>query len=296
MKKTTPFLLVLLCMCLLLSGCISINSQIPAIATDPNGNVVTKPDNSGYQVNYYNINDAPDASFAPDMQSQPVQQTQPTQPVADTTAQQNADEANLNLFNTAVNRVKAESAGFTKSKQTVGTNMQLSNPLVNAVANALKDSLLPNDTTVTTVLKGQPSIDIMYPPGQTFVSALTLADIQSITAEQNGSDRIITVYLADETNPDAVNSAYAKIFEFITVDDIMNIYAPNMNATVNREDVFFDFKGCYAKATIGPDGNLKSYETFVSGTMRLTNGKIRAFTTDLSILLSSTTTFTDFQW
>lgn len=293
MKKITPILLILLCMCLMLCGCISINSQIPAIATDPHGNVVTRPDNSGYQVNYYNINSTPGADIAPSAQPQPAQTTQP---VADTTAQQNADEANLNLFNTAVNRVKAESAGFTKSKQTIGTDMQLSNPLVNAVANALKDSLLPNDTTVTTVFKGQSSIDIMYPPGQTFVSALTLADIQSITAEKSGEDQIITVYLADATNPDAVNSAYAKIFEFITVDDIMNIYAPNMNATVNREDVFFDFKGCYAKATIGADGNLKSYETFVSGTMRLTNGKIRGFTTDLSILLSSTTTFTDFQW
>ena len=76
----------------------------------------------------------------------------------------------------------------------------------------------------------------------------------------------------------------------------MNTYAPNMNATVERENVFFDFTGCYAKATVAADGTLIDYETFVSGTMRLTNGKIRAFTTDLSIVLSSTTQYKDFQW
>ncbi|MBQ3520083.1 MAG: hypothetical protein IKJ63_04200 [Clostridia bacterium] len=308
MKKRMPFLIAVLSLCLAFGGCISINSDIPAVATDPQGNVVTKADGNGYIVNYYNVNNGTSALADPNAQSQPVQQTQPSAEMPATVAPENTteqqggavslttDEEKLNFFNMAVNKVKAQNAGFKKSKKTVGTEMTLTNNLVNAIANMIKDSLLPNDTTETVVNKGESSIDVMSPPGQTFVSALTTSDIQSITCENDGANYVITVYIPDATNPDATGSVYAKIFEFITVDDIMNTYAPNMNATVERGNVFFDFTGCYAKATIAPDGTLVGYETFVNGTMRLTNGKIRAFTTDLSIVLSSTTTYTAFQW
>lgn len=308
MKKRMLFLICILTFCLASGGCISISGDMPAVATDPQGNVVTKADNNGYVVNYYNVNNGTSVLVNQDTQSQPVQQTQPsaempaTAAPENTTAQQGGtvslatDEEKLNFFNTAVNKVKAQNAGFKKAKKTVGSEMTLSNNLVNTIANMIKDSLLPNDTTETVVNKGDSSIDVMSPPGQTFVSALTISDIQSITCENDGANYVITVYIPDATNPDATGSVYAKIFEFITVDDIMNTYAPNMNATVERGNVFFDFTGCYAKATITPDGTLIAYETFVNGTMRLTNGKIRAFTTDLSIVLSSTTTYTDFQW
>ena len=309
MKKIFVLFAVLSAICMALGGCVQINSPIPAIAVDENGNVVTKADNNGYQVNYYNVNNGTavsvnsnDSAFQQPATQQPSVEpaatvaSDTTVPVQQGTVGLSTDEEKLTFFNNALNKVKAYNAGFTKSKKTVGTQMQLSNPLVNAVASALKDSLLPNDTAVTTVNKGESSKDIMSPPGKDYVSALTVADCQSITSEQNGNNYIITVTLAEATNPDAQNSAYAKIFEFITVDDIMNTYAPNMNATVERENVFFDFTGCYAKAIVAADGTLIDYETFVSGTMRLTNGKIRAFTTDLSIVLSSTTQYKDFQW
>ncbi len=303
---------VLLVFMLLFGGCVNINSSIPAVATDPDGHVVTKADpGNGYQVNYYNLNNGTTTVAQDPGQTtvqpapQTTEQTATAAPSVDNTTQTTAeatqtafatDQEKLDFFNASLNKIKAQNAGFTKSKKTVGTDMELSNPLVNAVASALKDSLLPNDTTVTTVNKGESSVDIMYPPGKDYVSALTLADCSSIVCEQSGSDYIITVSLADATNPDATNSAYAKIFEFITVDDIMDTYAPNMNATVERENVFFDFSGCYAKATISADGTPIAYETFVNGTMRLTEGKIKGFTTDLNIVLSSTTTFTDFVW
>ncbi|MBE6813730.1 MAG: hypothetical protein E7523_12780 [Ruminococcaceae bacterium] len=314
MKKRMLFLIAVLTLCFTFGGCISINSEIPAVATDPQGNVVIKEDGNGYIVNYYNVNNGTSALADPNtqtqqnQQSQPVPQAQPSAEIPATVSPENTtlpqdtagslatDEEKLNFFNMAVNKVKAQNAGFKKSKKTVGSEMTLTNNLVNAIANMIKDSLLPNDTTETVVNKGDSSIDIMSPPGQTFVSALTTSDIQSITCENDGTNYVITVYIPDATNPDANSSVYAKIFEFITVDDIMNTYAPQMNATVERGNVFFDFSGCYAKATISQDGTLVGYETFVNGTMRLTKGKIRAFTTDLSIVLSSTTTYTDFQW
>lgn len=294
----------LLLISLLFGGCININSSIPAVVTDPAGNIVTKADPvNGYQVNYYNI-DTPVATPqqtpaantpAADTQQTPAAST-PAAPVAGVPASLTTDQEKLDFFNSSLNKIKASDAGFTKSKQTLGSDMKLSNALVNAVASAMKDSLLPNDTVVTTVNKGEKSTDILYPPGKDYVSALTLADCSSITCEQEGENYVITVGIADATNPDSENSAYAKIFEFITVDDIMNTYAPNMNATVERENVFFDFSGCYAKAKITPDGTPLYYETFVNGTMRLTGGKVKGFTTDLSIVLSSTTVFKDFVW
>ena len=205
-------------------------------------------------------------------------------------------EEQLSYFNIAVNRIKASNAGFTKSKLTATKDITLSNSLANSLVGLVKGALLSEDATVTTVKKGESSNAVMSPYNVPYVSQLTLDDIEGVDVEPSGDGYVITVRVKGETNPEATGSICSRIFEFITVDDVVNVYAPKVNAEVAREDIEVVFGGCYAKATVDGSGSVVAYETFVQGTMKLKNAKIRIITTDVEVVLASTTKYTDFQY
>ena len=70
-------------------------------------------------------------------------------PAGDVTAMTTADQ--LRYFNAAVNRIKAERAGFTKSKLTATKDITLSNSLANSVVGLVKGALLSEDAVQTVV-------------------------------------------------------------------------------------------------------------------------------------------------
>ena len=136
----------------------------------------------------------------------------------------------------------------------------------------------------------------MSPYNVPFVSGLTEADVDRIAVAPAGGGYTITVHVKGETNPAAEGSVCSRIFEFITVDDVVSTYAPKVGAEVAREDIEVVFSDCRAKATVDAAGTVTAYETFVQGTMNLKNAKIRIITTDVSVVLASTTTYTDFRF
>ena len=221
------------------------------------------------------------------------------------TQQQNAnasapqtDAEWLALFNTAVNQLKTEGPSFTKSKQTKTEDIQLSNKLAQTYVSAAKDKFLSEETVKTDVAKGDTAsaVKAVSPDGASYVSALTMSDVQSLThtTDANGNS-VVRVTMADATNPEPSGS-FGKIFEFMTVDDVMNIYAPDMGATVDRSNVSVVFSGCYAEAVIAPSGKLVSYQTYVGAHMILQGAKISVVTTDLDATLSSNTSYDNIVW
>lgn len=215
-------------------------------------------------------------------------------PAGDLTSQ--TKEQQLRYFNDAVNRIKSVNAGFTKSKLTATEDITLSNSLANSLVGLVKGALLSETAAETTVQKGENSNAVMSPYNVPYVSQLTTDDITGIDVVPADGGYVITVYVKGETNPEATGSICSRIFEFITVDDVVTTYAPKVNAEVAREDIEVVFDGCYAKATIAADGSVTGYETYVKGTMNLKNAKIRVITTDVSVVLASTTKYTDFQY
>ncbi|MCD7774686.1 MAG: hypothetical protein LUH40_03780 [Clostridiales bacterium] len=204
----------------------------------------------------------------------------------------------LEFFNTAVNKIKTDGPSFTKAKQTETANIDLSNSLAQAYVSTAEDKYLSSETVTTEISKGDTAsaIDSVSPDGASYVSALTTSDIQNISVSQNSDGNyVIKVEMADTTNPDE-SSSYAKIFQFMTVDDVMDTYAPDMGATVERSNVSLVFSGCYAQATITPDGQVTEYTTYVKANMILTDAKISIVTTDLDATLISSTSYTDFVW
>lgn len=204
----------------------------------------------------------------------------------------------LTLFNNAVNQLKTDGPSFTKSKQTKTEDIQLSNRLAQSYVSVAKDKYLSDETVKTDVAKGDTAsaVKVVSPDGASYVSALTMSDIQSLThtTDANGNS-VVRITMADVTNPDT-GGPFGKIFEFMTVDDVMNVYAPDMGATVDRANVAVSYSGCYAEAVISPSGKLVSYQTSVYAHMILKSAKISIVTTDLDATLISNTSYDNIVW
>ncbi len=204
----------------------------------------------------------------------------------------------LEFFNTAVNKLKTDGPSLTKAKRTQTADIQLSNPLAQAYVSTAKDKYLSDETVKTDVAKGDVASakTVISPDGAAFVSNLAMSDIKAISQSTDANGNyVINITMPDATNPD-LNSSYAKIFEFMLVDDVMDTYAPNMGATVSRENVYLNYNGCYAQAVITPDGKVVSYYTKVNANMILKSAKISIVTTDLDVTLYSDTEYTNINW
>lgn len=254
----------------------------------------------------------PENTTAPQIQvpetttAAPVQGTENTTaaPADDTTAPAptngpQTDAEFLEFFNTSLNKLKTDTPALTKEKQVKTTDVQLSNPLGQSVVSLVKEKFLSEEVVATPIAKGDKASAIanISPDGKDYVSTLTMADIKSITHTTDASGNyVITVNAPDMTSPDPVNSPYAKVFIFLTIDDVMNTYAPDIGATVDRNNVSLVFKNCSATATITPDGKVVSYETTLNINMILQGAKISVITTDVDASLLSHTVYKDIVW
>ncbi len=204
----------------------------------------------------------------------------------------------LTFFNNAVNKLKTDAPAMTKSKQTKTADIKLSNPLGDAYIGIAKDKYLSDEVVETPIAKGDKASAQanISPDGASYVSMLTMADIKSITHTTDSSGNyVINIAMNDMSNPDK-QSSYGKIFQFMLVDDVMNTYAPNMGATVDRSNVELKYSGCSATATITPDGKVVSYETTVNANMILREAKVKVINTDLDATLYSITKYYNIAW
>lgn len=209
-----------------------------------------------------------------------------------------SDSEWLAFFNTAVNKLKTDAPAMTKAKQTKTADIQLSNPLGQTVVSSAKDKYLSDEVVETPIAKGDKAAAQanVSPDGASYVSNLTMSDIKSVSGSVDASGNyVIKIAMNDMSNPE-LSSAYGKIFEFMTVDDVMEKYAPDMGATVDRSNVELKFKNCSATATVTPDGKVVSYQTTVNANMILKNAKISVITTDLDATLFSETKYTNIAW
>ncbi len=212
------------------------------------------------------------------------------------TLEEMTDDEVIGYFNSTLNTVKQQRLGFKKSKLTSVLDVQLSNSAANSVISLIKSALLSDTAEETTVNKGDLSVDVMSPSGADYVSQITADDVTSVKVTKNGDNYVIRIDMKDLVNPDK-SSAYGRLFDFITVDDVMNTYAPKVGATVKKENVEVDFSGCYAELTVDPADRIVGYTTYVQGTMNMKNASVKkviTINTDVALSLGSTTEYTNF--
>ncbi len=205
----------------------------------------------------------------------------------------------LEWFNLSLNNVKEGMPGFTRAKQTTVADIVLSNQLANTLVSFVKGMLLSEEVETKTAAKGQSCVELMSPDGERYVSQLSMADIKDISVMAQGTGYAVTVTLPDAVNPTKDEGAYAKIFNFITVDDVVNTYAPKVGATVARNNIKVTYSGCTAKAVISPDGKIESYNTYVTCVVSLKDATVKkgvTINTDVEFTLVSTTDYTNFDY
>lgn len=131
------------------------------------------------------------------------------------TAQSNANTssplptkaAQLNYFNTAVNKIKSQKVGYTKHHV-----MEVKGN-VDGIPSWLVGLVTKNKTT--TMAKGADNTDDFPVGGYNWVSKLTINDIKDITFKQNGDNYEFYITLGQEKNPTKGNSSYGRIFSVI---------------------------------------------------------------------------------
>lgn len=205
----------------------------------------------------------------------------------------------LDYFNNNLNNIKSDFPAFKRAKLTTVSDIVLSNKAANTLVGFVKDALLSEEVEEKTAVKGSSNMELMSPDGERFVSQLTLSDISDITVTAQGENYIVTVFIPDAVNPDKESGAYAKIFNFITVNDVVSTYAPKVGATVEKSNIKVKYSGCYAKAMFSPDGKVIAYETYVTCVMSLIDASVKkvvTINTDVDITLVSTTRYTEFSY
>ena len=205
----------------------------------------------------------------------------------------------LAFFNYALNGVKTNKVGFKKHKLTSILDLQLSNSAANALVGLVKSSLLTENGEDTLVQKGEDSVNVFSPSGKTYASDLRSEDLTAISCAKDGDNYVVSVAVKGETNPTYDGSVMSRAFDFMTVDDVVNIYAPKVGATVERDKIEVVFSDCTAKLTVRADGTVVGYETYVKGVMHMNDASIKkviTINTDLAVTLASTTTYSDFQY
>lgn len=292
MKKLISLVLSLVIV-LSLSSCMKVNITLPekelGVDSGASENTTAKPQET---VTLPEITTSPaeNTTAAPEnTTAAPVQKTPLTMSKAEL----------LEWFNLSLNNVKEGMPGFKRAKQTTVADISLSNQLANTLVSFVKGMLLSEEVEEKTATKGQSCVEIMSPDGERYVSQLSMADVKDISVMSQGTGYAVTVTLPDAVNPTKDEGAYAKIFNFITVDDVMNTYAPKVGATVARNNVKVTYSGCTAKAVISPDGKIESYNTYVTCVVSLKDATVKkgvTINTDVDFTLVSTTDYTNFAY
>ena len=300
MKRTFTAICVSVLSVFLLASCMKVNITLP------DKNIVMTPETTKAQEVIVTLpsveTTAPvinEVTTAPPETTTVATEEATTQQDVIKTPLEMSDEELLEWFNVNLNNVKEGMPGFEKSKLTTVSDIVLSNQAANTLVGFVKGALLSEEVQTTTVKKGDSCVEIMSPDGERYASNLSASDIKDIDASVSGTSYVVTVTLPDAVNPSRDTGAYAKIFNFITVDDVVSTYAPKVGATVDRKNIEVSYSGCYARATISPDGKVEKYETYVTCVISLIDASIKkvvTINTDVDITLVSTTDYTNFTY
>lgn len=301
MKKLLPLFSLVLVSLVLFSSCMKVHVSLPGDDVPVNAGTTQNAQPSEPMVT---LPDAavtlPEQTTLQEITTQPAATTQPetTAPAVKTPLEMTKAEL-LDWFNKSVNDVKEVMPSFDREKLTTVSDIKLSNQVANTLVDFVKGALLSEEVEKVSASKGSSCTEIMTPTGERYVSNLFIDDVKDITVSTQGTSYVVTVTMPDAKNPTKDESAYMKIFNFITVDDVVKTYAPKVGATVDRKNISVEYSGCYAKAVISPDGKVESYETYVICVMKLLDASVKkvvTINTDVEMTLVTTTKFANFSY
>lgn len=132
----------------------------------------------------------------------------------------------VEYFNEAANRVRTEKPAFTYEMTNKVINPKIVGgiaSILNPVVPRLVGKLMPGDTEVTSIKKGQDNSENFLSLEKATASSLRAGDVTSINAVKSGSGYVITVKIGNAKNPrKGGNSAFSRLFEIKTPQELLD--------------------------------------------------------------------------
>lgn len=298
MKKILPVFSLLLVLLTAFSSCMQVHVSLPEDNKPVNAQTTNAPVEDEPVITLPDVVTSENQTTAPETTLPETTLPETTTPQVKIPLEMTKREL-LDWFNKSLNDVKEVMPSFDREKLTTVSDIKLSNQAANTLVGFVKGALLSEEVEKVSAKKGESCTEIMTPTGERYASNLFLEDVKDITVTTQGTSYVVTVTMPDAKNPTKDESAYMKIFNFITVDDVVKTYAPKVGATVDRSNISVEYSGCYAKAVISPDGKVESYETYVVCVMKLLDASVKkviTIDTDVEMTLISTTKFANFSY
>ncbi len=196
----------------------------------------------------------------------------------------------MEYFNTNLNLIKTEKAGFTKATASnlsdfsigkvniAGYSTSNVKTITDAILTKVSEDMAADDTTEL-ITKGSSSYDKMSVEGEDYVSALTSSDVFGSKAALDASTQVltITVALPDTLLADISGSAYAKAFDVRTLEgNVSGVLTKIFQVMPSDSGVEIGFKNAVLTATFDySTGRVKSYKTTYNAEVFVADASIK---------------------
>ncbi len=221
-------------------------------------------------------------------------------------------------FNTALNRVKAEMPGFTRSETADVKDFKIESVSLSginvgetaaSVSEAVKEMIVRESEpeAVQTSLKGTNCDNAMSKETETYVSKLNESEALGVKFSEDKENGIITIEIAlpDGDLDNISQTAFDDVFNTdILVENSENVLENVFGSTSLNDAVRKGIKNCTLKASFDKaTGNVISYTTayetdmyIKDSTIGINGGILSAQLSGITYSTSISVTYSDFQW
>ena len=203
----------------------------------------------------------------------------------------------LEYFNKAVNRVRTERPGYSRTEQLKIESMNFTGVVraVQGIINNIASNLMPGDLKSNTMAKGQNNQENWMSEGAN-ASSLRTQDITSINSRKDGDNWVIEVRIRDSVNPNKTDSSIARIAAIQTREEILKAITDEGPIDADPNKATVRYHGGYARVTVNAEGQVIAGANGFDVTAEANDVKITFISTNATFAQTSRWTYSNFNW
>ena len=205
----------------------------------------------------------------------------------------------LAYFNLVVNRVRTEQPGFQQKTLLAIDSIKLSGAAgaANGIIESMKKEMMPGEWVSQDVAAGTSNQGLFFSENAN-ASDLNLADITGISCKKEGGYWVITLGIAQETNPvPGLASAHGRIIPVATREAVVEeITAVSDKISIDPKNASLHYYGGFVCVIVNGEGKVTAGANSHRAQAQLNNVKVSVIRTDVSAEQSSEQQYTKFSW
>jgi len=206
----------------------------------------------------------------------------------------------LEYFNRAVNRVRTERPGYTRTEQLKIQDLNFTGvvKIIQPVVNRVVANLMPGDLKTKTIAKGANNQnDDGFMSKNANASDLREQDINSIKSTKSGDNWKIEVRVKNATNPaKGTGSTVARISDMQTREEILDSIMAEGPISANYNNANVTYQAVYANITVDAEGRVIEASNGFDVTGDAKEVKIAGIKSNVTFLQISRWTYSSFKW